>query len=90
MTALNHYPLTFYIVHKLFTGAPFKPGGEWGTITDGPRDGVQMMEAVIDAYRDEEPTRKNMRVWFITIEGTAGDMTNVTIEDYHKRMEAMG
>lgn len=89
MTA-THYPLTFYIVHKLFTDDPFKPGGEWGTITDGPLDGVQMMEEVIDAYRDEEPTRENMRVWLITIEGNAHDMTNMTIEDYHKRMEKLG
>lgn len=57
------YPSEFYIAHALFTGHPFPPGGTWGDITDGPVDWHELREKIAETFRDEPPTRDELKVW---------------------------
>jgi hypothetical protein len=65
---LTQYPDSFFIVHHRFTGDPFKDGGEWGDIGDGPvADDEAVINLILDAWKDEqhEPDCTDFRVWQI-------------------------
>lgn len=71
------YPDRFFIIHHLFTGDGFEPGGEWGDIGDGPiADDETVIDLMIEAWKDEqhEPDRSDFRVWQI-VGGKAEDCT---------------
>lgn len=82
------YPTKFYVVHKLFTGAPF-PKPVWGDIADGPLEHVrQVADCVLEAFKDapEDMTRDNLRVWFL--DGIRyHDMTDSAIAACEGRLE---
>jgi hypothetical protein len=80
------YPSKFHIVHKLFSGNGF-PKPVWGDISDGPLEWPRdVIECIVDAFRDEAPTIDTLRVWFF--DGVRmHDMTHSFLEAYHKRME---
>lgn len=83
------YPSKFYTIHKLFTGSPFPASGTWGTITDTPVEFAgDALECVIDAFRDDAPTRDDLRVWFF--DGVRmHDMTQSFCDAYDQRMEEL-
>lgn len=80
------YPLKFYVAHKLFSGPPFKTP-VWGDILDGPTEHASaVVEAVLDTFRDEQPTRATLRVWFL--DGIRyHDMTDSVLRAYYERVE---
>ena len=91
------YPEAFYIVHHRFTGAPFKPGGVWGDIADGPAcDDEAVIEAMIEAWKDEqhEPDATDFRVTYVQVGKAAEDCTawalRTMLETLEERMEARG
>jgi len=72
------YPDSFFIAHRLFTGAPFPAGGAWGDILDGPLvDGDAVKEAIGKAFNSDqsEMTKDNLRVWLVTPDKPAEDCT---------------
>lgn len=73
------YPRTFYIAHMLFEGAPFREGGEWGEITDGPADWSDLREAIVCHFRAEPPTLANLRIWHFQPDVPARDVTEDVI-----------
>lgn len=83
---MTMYPSKFYVAHKLFEGAAF-PKPVWGDILDGPTEHVSaVVEAVLDTFRDEQPTRATLRVWFL--DGIRyHDMTDSVIRAYDERVE---
>ena len=62
------YPGSFFIAHRLFTGAPFPDGGTWGDVLDGPiTEESDLFEKIIEAFKLDVagPSPENLRVWFI-------------------------
>lgn len=76
------YPQGFYIVHKLFKGKSFKPGGVWGSIGDGPvAEWDDVLEVIIDNFPldEESPSIYTLRVWECG-DGVIEDCTKDAIE----------
>ena len=78
MTTPPKYPAIFYVAHKLFDIQGVK---QWGEFLDGPVDShEELIEIIIDNFRDEKPSRENLRVWWIFCSTLANDVTDDVIE----------
>lgn len=75
---MTPYPSEFYTAHALFTGAPFRAGGEWGSITDGPVDFHGLRMAILDHCTDA-PTRSTLRVWHFPGDAAPREVTEDVI-----------
>ena len=85
------YPDSFFIAHRLFTGAPFPAGGTWGDVLDGPIVGrASLAKAIYASFKSDEtwPTEGNLRVWVISPGEIAEDCTAGVIEDVHNTLAA--
>ena len=85
------YPDSFFIAHRLFTGAPFPAGGTWGDVLDGPMgDENDAVAAIVEAFKSDEtgPSTENLRVWVISPGEIAEDCTAGVIEDVHNTLAA--
>lgn len=82
------YPEAFYVAHRLFHGPSF-PKPTWGDVLDGPvSDFSEVVTICFDAF-DDIATRKNLRVWHVTGNGAAIDVTDDVIGSIDDRYGAL-
>jgi hypothetical protein len=80
MTFSTPYPQgTIYVAHRLFTGEPFKIGGEWGDVLDGPLTDIDdVADKVRESFKAEDSiTYDVLRVLAVRI---GKDTRDVTVE----------
>jgi hypothetical protein len=78
------YPESFYVAHKLFDIQGVK---QWGDILDGPVGSyAELIEIVIENFRDEKPSRDNLRVLWVSRIGVVHDATAYAINVALARM----
>ena len=78
-----------YAAHRLFTGHPFPPEGQWGDILDGPMtDFEAVVEAVREAFKGEPMDRSVLRVWLMPSDRPRADMTALVLHLVNPTQEA--
>ena len=76
------HPTEFYIAHRLFTfGRNGQTVTEWGSLTDGPADRADVLEAIREDRGVAQLSLQTLRVYHFQADVPARDVTEDVLAD---------